>query len=207
MKKNIIPLLIIVCIILIPFVWDKVTPKTDNTLINSVLDIEKATYDVNNLKISYKEFKSKIIKYCSKYYPSMFESTIYSGNQLSMIGVTISPENQLTEEQCNELSLDDAKKEFDELKEGLKEMEINSLFPGLSYSAIQLSKVYSDLDKSSQSLSFKHIYVKRKLAEVNNTSIYTKYTFVKEANSYILFSVKVMRELDNSVTFGDKIEL
>lgn len=184
---------------------NKKDPNPD--ILNAVTEIEKSTYELNNLKITYDQYNEKTQKYLTKYFSSLFVNgnVIYANNLASSIAGRSYTENDL-----KGMSLDELKKFGEPLKQSL---DLNT--SAYNYKSCEISKVYDD-NKSSGSPHLKHIFVKRN-SQLDDLKapIYMHYTFIKEGKSYILQSfgnagVMPKQELkygDQKVEFTQSINL
>lgn len=166
-------------------------------LLNAVTEMEKGTYQLNNLKITYDQYNEKTQKYLTKYFPSLFVdgNVIYANKLASSIAG-----RSLMESDLKGMSLDELKKVGEPLKQSL-DMNTSTF----NYKSCEISKVYDD-NKSSGSPQLKHIFVKRnnQLDDLK-APIYMHYTFIKEGKSYILQSFSNAGVMPNKeLKFGDE---
>lgn len=157
----------------------------DQTLINTISEIEKSTYELNTLKISYSQYKQRTDKYISEYFTSFFivGNIIYAEDGF----ISAISGKEYSEKDWAGMSLDELKKIGEPL---VRSLNVNK--PGYNYKSCEISKVY-DGSKSSTFPQQKYIYVKR-AAQTDNLTIpiYKKYTFMEYNKSFVLFAFETV---------------
>lgn len=156
---------------------------TNQTLLDTVSEIERSTYELNTLKISYADYKKSTDKYLSKYFTSFYiqGNNIYAETGL----VKAITGKDYTEKDWANMSLEEIKKIGEPLSQSIAVNTSN-----YNYKSCSISKVYED-SKSGSSLQMKSVFVRRdiQLIDGKNVPLYKKYTFIKEGKSYGLFSL------------------
>jgi hypothetical protein len=179
-RKNLIWLLI--AIILVIGAIGCANKNTNQTLLCMVSEIEKSTYDLNTVKISYADYKKSTDKYLSKYFPSFYiqGNIIYTNNGL----VKVITGKDYTEKDWLGMSFEEIKKIGEPLSQSIA---VNVL--SYNYKSCGISKVYEDT-KSGSSLQMKSVFVRRDIQMIDGTNapLYKKYTFIKDGKSYVLLS-------------------
>ncbi|MCX7903305.1 MAG: hypothetical protein N2486_02230 [Caloramator sp.] len=156
----------------------------DKYLLDSVIEIEKSIYELNNLKIPYSEFMKKTKKYLSDYFQSFYKEgiVVYANDDL-VYSVT---NKHFSEVDWIELN----PKEFEKIAKIIYESsKINTI--GYNPIFIKVSKIYDDAPVSNQNTQFKHVFVKRvQKSDGKDVEIFYKYNFIKDNDKYILFSIE-----------------
>lgn len=180
---------------------------TNQTLLNTVSEIEKSTYELNTLKISYADFKKSTDKYLSKYFTSFYTegNNIYAENGFvkDMTG------KDYTEKDWAGMSFEEIKKIGEVISPSIA---INKI--SYNYKSCGISKVYDD--SISSSLQKKTVFVRRDVHFDNtntpidekiiiDTLVYVKYTFFQDGKSYVLQSLKyVYVPQGQELTYGNE---
>lgn len=167
-------------------------------LLDAVIDMEKSRYELNNLKISFSEYKQRTDKYLSKYYTSLYNpaNTIYANDGL----VAAVTGRNYTEKDWQDLSLEELKRKLEPL---VQSIAVNSV--AFNYTSFEVSKVYGDSSGSSPSLYFKYIYIKFPCQDDSRTvNLYKEYTFKKEGDKYILFAIDDMPSNTKELTYKNE---
>lgn len=169
---------------------------TNQTLLNTVSEIEKSTYQLNTVKISYADYKKSTDKYLSKYFPSFYRDIIYT-NQNFVNAIT---GKDYTEKDWLGMSFEEIKKIGEPLSQSLA---LNVL--DYNYKSCEISKVY-DGSKSSSLPQMKYVFVRRDIQmDGTNVPLYKKYTFINDGKSYVLSSFeKVYVPKGQELTFGNE---
>lgn len=181
MRKNLI--LLLTTIILVIGAIGCGNKNTDQTLINAVSEIEKSTYKLNTVKISYADYKKSTDKYLSKYLTSFYieGNIIYTDKGL----VKAITGKDYTEKDWLGMSFEEIKKIGEPLSQSIAVNTSN-----YNYKSCGISKVYKD-SKSDSSIQMKSVFVRRDIQLIDGTNVpsYKKYTFIKDGKSYGLLSL------------------
>jgi hypothetical protein len=175
--------------------------KASQDLLDAVIDMEKSRYELNNLKISYSEYKQRTDKYLSEYYTSLYNpaNTIYANDRLVRLVTAVTGRNY-TEKDWQGLSLEELRSKLEPL---VQSIAVNSV--AFNYTSFEVSKVYGDSSGSSPSLYFKYIYIKFPCQDDSRTvNLYKEYTFKKEGDKYILFAIDDMPSNTKELTYKNE---
>lgn len=183
---------------------------TNQTLLDTVSEIERSTYELNTLKISYADYKKSTDKYLSKYFPSFYiqGNNIYAEEGL----VKAITGKDYTEKDWAGMSLEEIKKIGEPLSQSIA---INAI--SFNYKSCGISKVYED-SNSGSSPKMKYVFVRRDVQfDSTNLNIpldkkytfnepsYRKYTFMKDGKSYVLTSFEVVSvSKSQELTYGNE---
>lgn len=159
-----------------------------NSYQDTVADIENNLYKLNNLTITYDEFKQNTDKYLSKYLSSFYDQSYNIYAQDGFVNAIAG--KHYSEKDWTGLSLNELQKIGEPLSKSL------SLHTGVfNYSSYELSKVYDDNSNPPQ---FKYIFVKYTTSFADyKTDLYKRYRFIKEDDKYVLFSAGYMNPAKN----------
>lgn len=202
-RKNLILLLTTIILVIGAIGCDN--KDTNQTLLDTVSEIERSTYELNTLKISYADYKKSTDKYLSKYFPSFYiqGNNIYAEEGL----VKAITGKDYTEKDWAGMSLEEIKKIGEPLSQSIA---INVI--SFNYKSCRISKVYED-SNSSSSLKVKYVFVRRDVQFDSpldkkytfNEPSYRKYTFMKDGKSYVLTSFKVVSvSKGQELTYGNE---
>lgn len=172
---------------------------TNQTLLNTVSEIERSTYELNTVKISYADYKKSTDKYLSKYFPSLYivGNIIYAENRL----VNAITGKDYSEKDWLGMSFEEIKKIGEPLSQSIAVNTSN-----YNYKSCGISKVYED-SKSDSSLQMKSVFVRRDIQLIDGTNVplYKKYTFIKDGKSYGLLSlINASISKGQELTYGNE---
>lgn len=171
---------------------------TNQKLLNTVSEIEKSTYELNTVKISYADYKKSNDKYLSKYFPSLYtQGNIIYANKDIVNAIT---GKDYSEKDWLGMSFEEIKKIGEPLSQSIAANVVS-----FNYKSCGISKVYEDT-KSGSSLQRKYVFVRRDV-QIDGTDapLYKKYTFIKDGKSYVLLSFEnVSVSKSQELTYGNE---
>lgn len=80
---------------------------------------------------------------------------------------------------------------------------------GYIYTSYDISKIYDDNSSSDISMHYKHLFIRHTFQwENKNYTSYKQYTFKREENAYVLFSIRgLYLDFNKELTYGrEKVE-